>query len=215
MNYILNTLKLLIKPLKDMLTDMKKYIKRLFVGITLCSLMAMGAEGSLKAQDLALSTNMLSYLNLGTMSGNVSWGFSRHLSAEAAFRYNPFVFKGREGVADQMQSKQRTASLGMRFWPWHIHSGWWLDGKAQYQEFNIGGLTEAMTREGDRVGVGLTAGYTYMLSPHLNIEAGLGMWAGREWFTIYECPVCGKITDNGKKTFFLPDDILLGLVYVF
>ena len=32
---------------------------------------------------------------------------------------------------------------------------------------------------------------------------------------IYECPVCGKITDNGKKTFFLPDDILLGLVYVF
>lgn len=178
-------------------------------------LLLMGTGAAVRAQDVSISTNMLSYLNMGTMSADFSWGFARHLSAEAGVRYNPFTFKGREGIADQMQSRQRTAAVGMRYWPWHIHSGWWLGAKAQYQEFNIGGLTEAETREGDRLGAALSGGYTYMISPHFNFEAGIGVWGGKEWFTVYECPVCGRMTGTGEKKFFLPNEVLLGVVYVF
>lgn len=167
------------------------------------------------AQEVSVSTNMMDYLNLGTLNMEASLGVSRHWSLNMGLRYNPFTFSGREGVADTMQSRQRALALGCRYWPWHIMSGWWVAGKAQYQEFNIGGLTEAETREGDRVGAGLTGGYTYMISPHLNIEAGAGLWAGHEIYTVYACPECGRKVDSGEKTFLLADDILLGLVYVF
>lgn len=181
--------------------------------MAIATLLLFGAKAS--AQDISLSTNLLGYLNFGTMNADLCWGFSRHLSAEAGVRYNPFTYPGREGVADQLQSKQRTVSAGIRYWPWHIHSGWWLSGKAQAQEFNMGGLTEAETHEGDRIGAGLTGGYTYMVSRHFNFEVGAGVWAGSENYTVYECPVCGKITDSGRKTFFLPNEFLLGIVYVF
>lgn len=182
-----------------------------YVIILLSVFVASGAG----AQEISVSTNTLGYLNLGTINMEASLGVARHWTLNLDLKYNPFTFPGREGVADQMQSRQRTVAIGGRFWPWHILSGWWLAGKAQYQEFNVGGLTEAETREGDRIGGGLTGGYTYMISPHFNIEAGAGFWAGHEVFTVYACPECGRKVDSGEKTFILANDLILGLVYVF
>ena len=186
---------------------MKRLITLLLAALVCC--------GTLSSQELSVSTNVLGLAELGTMNMEASWGFSRHWSANLGVRYNPFTFPGREGVADQMQARQRTVALGGRYWPWHIHSGWWLAGKAQYQEYNRGGLTEAETSEGDRIGGGLTGGYTYMLSPRFNLEVGAGVWAGYETYTTYACPECGRITGSGGRTFVLPNDFLLGLVYVF
>ena len=178
-------------------------------------LAALACCGRSFAQEMSLSTNVLGYANLGTMNMEASWGFSMHWSANVGLRYNPFSFPGREGVADRMQARQRTVAVGGRFWPWHIHSGWWLAGKAQFQEYNIGGLTDAETSEGDRVGGGLTGGYTYMISPSFNIEVGAGVWAGYERYTTYACPECGRVTGSGDRPFVLPNELLLGLVYVF
>ena len=177
------------------------------------SLCAMAGVAS--AQEMSVSTNVLGYAELGTMSLETSWGFARHWTANAGLRYNPFTFPGREGIADSMQFRQRAAALGARYWPWHIYSGWWLAGKAQWQEYNRGGLTEAVTYEGDRVGGGISGGYTYMLSPHFNFEVGAGLWAGYEFYTQYACPTCGRIVDSGEKAFVLPNEVILGLVYVF
>ena len=116
--------------------------------------------GRVDAQELSISTNFLDYVDLGTMNVDAAWGFARHWSAHLGLRYNPFTFPGREGVADQMQARQRTVSFGGRYWPWHIHSGWWVSGKAQYQE-------------------------------------------------------CGRVVGQGERNFVLPNDFLLGLVYVF
>ena len=94
-------------------------------------------------------------------------------------------------------------------------SGWWIAGKARYQEYNIGGIASRKTEEGDRGGVGMYAGYTYMLSPHLNLEMGFGMWSGVSWYKTYSCPACGITLDSGKAWFARPDDIMMSLVYVF
>lgn len=182
-----------------------------YVIVLLSSMLTVGS----RAQEVSVAANVLDALNLGTMNVEATMGMSRHWSASLGLRYNPFTFPGREGVADTMQSRQRTAALGVRYWPWHILSGWWLAGKVQYQEYNVGGLTEAETNEGERVGAGLTGGYTYMISPHFNVEAGAGFWSGHDRFTTYACPECGRKLDSGEKTFFLANDIILGLVYVF
>lgn len=183
--------------------------------ISMIAVLLLAAGVRAGAQEMSVSTNLMGYVNLGTMNLETSWGFARHWTANAGIRYNPFTFPGREGVADRMQSRQRTVALGARYWPWHIHSGWWLAGKAQYQEFNRGGLTEAETVEGDRFGGGLTGGYTYMVSEHFNLEFGAGAWAGYEIYTTYACPECGRVVDSGQRKFFLPNEVVLGLVYVF
>jgi hypothetical protein len=132
----------------------------------------------------------------------------------AGARYNPFTFrKGDPGR--QFQCRQQSYSLGVRMWPWHIWSGWWFAAKLRYQEYNVGGISGPETREGDRAGIGLYSGYTYMISNHFNIEFGLGLWGGLDAYSRYDCPVCGIREDSGRKGFVLPDDVLIALVYVF
>lgn len=174
------------------------------------------AISSLKseAQTVSLSTNLLDYACLGTLNADVSYSLSRRWSITAGARYNPFTF--RKGDPDkQFQLRQQSYSLGARLWPWHTWSGWWFAGKLRYQEYNSGGIRSLETREGDRFGAGLYAGYTYMLTSHLNIEFGLGLWSGLDVYRCYSCPVCGVTLESGKTHFILPDDIMISLAYVF
>ena len=174
------------------------------------------AISSLKseAQTVSLSTNLLDYACLGTLNADVSYSLSRRWSVTAGARYNPFTF--RKGDPDkQFQLRQQSYSLGARLWPWHTCSGWWFAGKLRYQEYNSGGIRSLETREGDRFGAGLYAGYTYMLTSHLNIEFGLGLWSGLDVYRCYSCPVCGVTLESGKTHFILPDDIMISLAYVF
>jgi len=166
------------------------------------------------AQRMSLATDALGYAQLGTLNAELSYSIHRHWTAIAGGRYNPFSFKfGSDNHV--VNAKQRTGYLGARFWPWHVFSGWWVSGKFQYQEYNMGGLRSPKTREGERIGGGVAAGYTYMINPHLNIEFAVGGWAGRDDYRIYECPVCGLTLDEGKKFFILPNDISVALSFIF
>lgn len=165
------------------------------------------------SQEWAVSTNLVGYLNLGTLNVEASYAPLRHMSIHASAKYNPFTFHSPNGT--QFQERQQSYAVGLRWWPWHIQSGWWVAAKLQYQEYNIGGITSSRTEEGDRAGLGLTAGYTYMLHQHINLEFGIGGWAGYKWYTAYSCPKCGMTTDEGGKPFVLPNDLIVSIVYVF
>ena len=166
------------------------------------------------AQKIGLSTNLLGYACLGTMNMELSYSVSRHLSVTADVRYNPFTFHAGDAER-QFQYRQQSYAAGVRYWLWHTMSGWWLSGKMRYQEYNYGGIFSRQSEEGDKVGVGMYAGYTHMLSRHLNIEFGAGLWSGAAWFRRYDCPVCGFTVADGRKWFLLPDDIAVSIAYVF
>ena len=169
---------------------------------------------SANAQNLSISTNLIDYASLCTLNLESSYAVSQHWSISASARYNPFTFN--KGDADnQFQYRQQSYALGARFWPWHSFSGWWISGKVRYQEYNWGGILSRETEEGDKVGLGLSGGYTYMISRHFNVEFGLGAWAGRAWYKKYSCPVCGLTVDNGRKWFLFPDDFMISFAYVF
>ena len=165
------------------------------------------------SQEFSLSTNLVGYANLGTMNAEFSYAATRHISVNASVKYNPFTFH--KGTSRQFQSRQQSYAAGIRWWPWHSLSGWWVAAKLQYQEYNAGGILSCRTEEGDRAGVGLTVGYTYMLHPHVNMEFGLGGWAGCKWYTVYSCPKCGIKEENGRKAFILPNDLIVSIAYVF
>ena len=169
---------------------------------------------SLKAQKFSVSTNVLDYACLGTMNAEFSYAFSRHWSFVASARYNPFTFR-RDEPERQFQLRQQSYAAGVRLWPWHIWSGWWFPSKVRWQEYNSGGIVSRRTTEGDRVGAGLYAGYSHMLAPHLNIEFGLGLWSGADFYHTYSCQTCGLTVDQGRRFFVLPDDIVISFAYVF
>ena len=132
----------------------------------------------------------------------------------AGVRYNPFTFN-EDDPQEQFQMRQQSYAVGARLWPWHTMSGWWFAGKLRYQEYNHGGILSPESEEGDRFGAGLYAGYTYMLTSHLNLEFGTGFWSGVSLYRTYSCPKCGKTIDHGRKYFLLPDDLMISLAYVF
>ena len=163
-------------------------------------------------QRFSVSTNAVSYLNLGTFNVEASYAAARHWSVTAGAKYNPFSFKGKKG---EFRNRQQSYNVGVRYWPWHTFSGWWIAAKAQYQEYNAGGVLSERTEEGDRWGGGVTAGYTYMVNPKFNVEFGLGFWAGVKKYVVYSCPICGFTLESGTKAFILPNEIVIGVSYVF
>ncbi len=164
------------------------------------------------AQNYSVTTNVLDYLDYGTLNVEASCGIARRWTLLAGVKYNPFYWqKGDAQVAD----RQRSVEAGARFWPWHIYSGWWLGGKLKWQEYNFGGFSSPAASEGDRYGGGLSAGYTFMLNTHLNLDIGMGLWGGYDKYKVYECLHCGRMNGEGEKIFILPNDILLTISYIF
>ncbi len=169
-----------------------------------------------RAQRIAISTNLCDYLNLATLNLEAGVALNRHWSLDIEAKYNPFSFpKSSDKDWAQFQNRQQSYSIATRFWPWHVWSGWWYSGKLRYQEYNIGGIFSQKTEEGDRFGLGFSAGYSLMLSSHINIDFGLGFWSGWGKYTQYTCPRCGLTEKRGSRIFVLPDDILISIVYVF
>lgn len=178
------------------------------VTLTLFSCLAAGA------QKISVSTNILDYAAFGTLNAEASVAVSRHWSLVAGAKYNPFTFNESD-LEEQFQYRQQTYSVGVRLWPWHIWTGWWFSSALRYQEYNMGGLLSREVQEGDRFGIGFYSGYTHMLSSHVNLEFGLGLWGGWDKYTRYDCPACGLTSDSGNKVFLLPDELKISIAYVF
>ena len=182
--------------------------------LVVTALLAVLSSFAMYAQKLSVATNLIDYACLGTLNVEVSYTMSQHWSLTAGIKYNPFTFH--KGDADrQFQNRQQSYALGVRYWPWHSLSGWWVSGRVRYQEYNMGGLVSRETEEGDKVGLGLSAGYTYMISRHFNVDFGVGCWGGRAWYRRFSCPVCGMTVKDGRKWFLLPDDLMISFAYVF
>ena len=93
-----------------------------------------------------------------------------------------------------------------------------MAAKAQYMHsFSNTGIWRAALKEGKNgFGGALSLGYTFMLSKHLNLEAGIGGWAGVfRQYGFYSSPEKRFVREEGRKTFLYPDQLSLSLVYVF
>ena len=175
------------------------------------------------AQNWAMAVNTADMLDLGTMSVESSVAVGQHWSINAGAKVNPWTFAKHdtwnglfsEPDPNQKQDRKQVYAAGVRWWPWNVYSGWWVGGKAQYQEYNHGGIITKMAEEGDAFGAALSGGYSLMLKEHWNLDFGLGVWGGWTKYRKYEYPENGKLIDEGHKWFFLPNELILSIVYIF
>ena len=175
------------------------------------------------AQNWGVAVNTADMLDLGTMSLEGSVAVGQHWSINARAKVNPWTFNRHdtwnglfsEPDPDQKQSRKQVYAFGARWWPWNVYSGWWVGGKAQYEEYNHGGIITKTAEEGDAFGAALAGGYSLMLKEHWNLDFGLGVWGGWTKYRKYEFPENGKLIDEGGKWFFLPNEVILSIVYIF
>lgn len=169
---------------------------------------------ALWGQRFSVSTNLLNYLNFGTINSEISLGVSQHFSLYVQGKYNPFIYKYKSGTR-QINNRQLAFAVGAKWWPWHSYSGWFVLGQTGFAKYNRGGIVSQDTYEGDAYGLTVGAGYALMLNRHLNMDFGIGIMGGYTDFVKYACPSCGKIVDRGKKIFVAPNNVLVQLSYLF
>lgn len=165
------------------------------------------------AQKWSVAVNAAEALQLGTISLEGGVAVGQHASINATAKFNPWTFN--EGTDKQFQHRHQTYSIGARWWPWNVYSGWWLGGKAQYQEYNHGGIISQQTEEGDAFGLGICGGYSLMIGKHFNMDFGLGLWGGKTIYTVYARPAKGRLIDSGSKWFILPNDLIISFAWIF
>lgn len=165
-----------------------------------------------EAQQVSVGTNLIQIVNFGTVNLEAHVGLSQHISLGVGGRYNRWDYHRLE--EDHLLNRKRTAWLGVRYWPWNVYSGWYFGAKAQYQEYNRNLLMDYKS-QGDEFGAGLQFGYAWMLNEHWNFELGAGLWGGIDIYANYTKAEMGRFIDSGRKYFILPDDLHVGIYYIF
>lgn len=155
-------------------------------------------------QRFHVGTNAVDMASLGTLNLEAGAALAQNWSLHAGAELNPWTYR-KGDPQQQFQNRQLSFWGGLRWWPWHVYSGWWAGVDGRYSVYNLGGVIRRDTEEGKAYGGGLYGGYSIMLSQWLNLDLGVGVLGGWKQYTSYACPVCGVITDEGAKVFFVPD----------
>lgn len=139
------------------------------------SFQSEGVRARNEDRNWALSLNLADYADWGTVQGDIQYGISRHVSIDAGARFN---------------RQDQVFSAGARWWPWYIYSGWWVKGLAQ------------VASAGEAYGAGLSLGYSLILTSWLNLDLGVGGWAGR------------KESEGVRSWFIAPNGVTAALMFV-
>lgn len=184
--------------------------------VLVAALLLMCIPHMADAQKWAVSTNALSWAGLGTINAETSVSVHQHFSINAGFVANPWQMNTPTYV--NLKNRQYGGYVGMKYWPWHVYSEWWVGAKFQYKNFEQVGLLSPNLRRGDAVGGGLAGGYTFLVGRNFNVDVGLGLWGGRLLrYREYEGNVAveSKLIDVGPRNFMFLDNVMIALVYIF
>lgn len=162
---------------------------------------------------ISLGTNILGYANFLTINAELGISIHRHWTIDITGKLNPWTFN--KNTPDQLQNRHADLAIGVRWWPWHVNSGWFVGSSLQYSRYNSGGIIDKETFEGNAYGLNFHFGYALMLSKGWNIEFGAGILGGYTNYTKYSCPRCGRITGSDKKIFVAPNNLLVQIIKIF
>ena len=143
-------------------------------------------------QDVALKTNGLFWLTT-TPNVGVEVALSPKYTLELAGAYNPWTFKD---------------DKKMRFWLVQPELKYWFCEKFE-------GHFVSVHLHGAQYYGGFTYGYDWILSPHWNLEAAIGIGYARLWYKESPRTICEKCHEDKTKNYFGPTKAAISLIYTF
>lgn len=182
--------------------------------IVLVTLIFLCVPRMVSAQRASVSTNTLTWVNLGTINAEGSLSVSKHMTVFAGAKYNPWNIRTKSKQA--FYNQQTAGYAGVKYWPWHVYSGWWFGAKAQYQNFEEAGVFSEGLIKGNALGAGISMGYSMMITPKFNIDFGIGGWGGRFLdYTRYEDFFGFELLESGPRNFVFLDNLIIAVAYIF
>lgn len=172
----------------------------------ICPILLCMLSSRVVAQDVALKTNGLYWLtttpNLGfELALNNKWTLD--LSAV----YNPWTFK------DDKKMRFWLAQPEARYWFCEKFEGHFVGLHAHGAQF-YGGFN-SKRYDGYLAGGGLTYGYDWILSPHWNIEAAIGIGYAYLWYKESPRIHCIKCEVDKHKHYLGVTKAAVSLIYIF
>ncbi len=133
-------------------------------------------------------------------------------SLDLPFSCNPFTY------SDNSKWKHFRVQPEARYWLCEPFMKHFLGVHAHYAIYNVGGIGFPGLRdhryEGWLLGVGVSYGYQWHLSPRWNIEASLGLGYAYLNYDRYECVKCGEFLNSGRKNYVGPTRAAVSLIYI-
>ena len=167
---------------------------------------AMAREG---VSRLCVSTNIPTWLLLGTANAELYLATGNHWSVQAGIKYNPFTYAG--GTSGQLHIRQLTPSADIRYWADSVWHGWWAGAGVVVSEYSLALPCCERYLDGNLAGTKLISGYDFALSDWLSLSLGAGVAVAWHRTSYYQRPVCGRLKDKRKGVTIFPSDIIVAM----
>jgi hypothetical protein len=186
------------------------------------SLLLVLAAGTAKAQVVGIKTNALYWAAGGTLNLGLEVAVGKKTTLDFVATGNPWIFGPR---AENRKIWHWSANGEVRFWHWQKFTRGFIGLHLLGGAFDSGGITLPLGTfpgirdnriEGGAVGIGLSYGWQWYLSPHWSLEATLGVGYMYVVYDKFTCRTCfEKIEDNTVRHYFGPTKLGVSFMYLF
>ena len=159
-----------------------------------------------EAQDFALKTNVL-YWAATTPNLGAEVALGRKYTLELAGAYNPWTFK------DDKKMRFWLVQPEFRYWFCEKFEGHFIGLHAHGAQY-YGGFCDHRY-DGYLAGAGITYGYDWILSPHWNLEAAIGLGYARLWYKESDRIPCLKCYERKHKDYWGVTKLAVSFSYIF
>lgn len=174
----------------------------------------------IKAQDVNIKTNLLADIALSPNLG-VEVGLKPHWSIDLTGQMNLWTINDHKWKHWFVAPEARywfCEYFAKHFMGLHLIGGQYNFGNIKnhinFLGTNLTPLTDHRF-QGTGLGAGISYGYDFLLTRHLNIEFEIGIGYIYTWFDEYECANCGKKIGSGHHNYVGPTKAAIDIVYVF
>lgn len=196
---------------------MKKNFLLLIFSFLAFGLSAQKELSESKGSVVGIKTN-IPYLGTATFNLGAEVRLARHWSVEAEVGLNPFDGKENDGSYGK-SLKHLRVHPELRYWFCETFYKHFIGLHVPYLLYNVSDIkllgTENERHQGWGAGVGISYGYSWILSKHWNMEATVGVGYLYLESDKYPCTNCGSKIETVKKHYFGPTQAAVSLIYQF
>ncbi len=190
-------------------------MKKLILGALLA--IFWGGVGTVRAQDVAVKTNLL-YWATTTPNAGLEIGLGERTTLELTGSYNPWTLN----KETNKKIKHWLVMPEFRYWFCERFNGHFVGLHSGYAFYNVSGVqipfygrsTKDHRYQGWAAGIGVSYGYSWVLGKRWNLEATLGVGYAYTNFDRYECATCGSFRGKEHKNYFGPTKAGISLIYI-
>ena len=197
---------------------MRKLVIMIFLFVIPLSFYAQDRLSGQKGSVVGLKTNIPYWGAMATFNAGIEFRLARHWSLDIETGLNPFDGKKEDGSYGKSLKHWRLHPE-LRYWFCETSYKHFIGLHVPYILYNVSDIkilgTENERHQGWGAGVGVSYGYSWLLSKHWNLEGNIGVGYARVKYEQFECKTCGEKVSEGHKNYLGPTKAAISLIYLF